>query len=78
MLKGIDGGLSVNDTIRAAYEFRQRAYKLREEAIKTMIGFLESGDSIEDTVSVLNQMNNKFSEEGIKAILPEEIGIELE
>ena len=78
LLKGIDGGLSVNDTIRAAYEFRQRAYKLREEAIKTMIGFLESGDSIEDTVSVLNQMNNKFAEEGIKAILPEEIGIELE
>ena len=78
LLKGIDEGLSVNDTIRAAYEFRRRAYELREEAIRTMVGFLGAGDSIEDTLSVLNQMNGKFAEEGIKAIQPEEIGIEPE
>lgn len=78
LLRGMDEGLSVNDSIRAAYEFRKHAYELRSEAIKTMTEFIEAGEDVEETISVLKQMNAKFAEEGIKAILPEEIGIEEE
>ena len=78
LLKGLDEGLSVNDSIRAAYEFRKHAYELRSEAIKTMTEFIEAGEDVEETRSLLKQMNAKFAEEGIKRILPEEIGIEEE
>lgn len=76
LISSLDEGLSVNDAIRAAYEFRVRAYETRNAAIETMSGFLAQGDSVEDTKEILAEMNAKFDEEGIKRILPEEIGIE--
>jgi len=40
LLSGLDRGLSVNDSIRAAYEFRKRAYETRNAAIETMSEFI--------------------------------------
>ena len=78
LLEGIAAGMSVNDSIRAAYEFRKHAYELRSTAIKTMREFLEAGDTVENTRDVLKAMNEKLKEEGIRTISEEDIGIESE
>lgn len=76
ILSAMNEGVNVNDSLRAAYEFRVRAYETRNAAIETMREFLQSGDDVEDTRGVLKQINEKFAEDGIKAITEEEIGIE--
>lgn len=76
LLEGIDEGVSVNDAIRAAYEFRKQAYELRSTAIKTMREFLEGGDTVDNTREVLREMNEQLKDKGIKTISEDEIGIE--
>ena len=78
LLEGIDAGVSVNDSIRAAYEFRVKAYELRSTAVKTMREFLDEGDTVENTREVLKEMNAKLESEGIRTISEEELGIEEE
>lgn len=68
LLAGMDEGISVNDSIRAAYEFRQRAYEMRSTIIKTMAEFHAEGDSQEDIIRQIKDMNKRLEEEGIKKI----------
>ena len=78
LLEGIGEGMSVNDAIRAAYEFRKQAYELRTTAIKTMCEFLADGDTVENTREVLREMNEQLKSKGIMTISEGEIGIETE
>ena len=68
LLAGIDEGMSVNDSIRAAYEFRKRAYEMRSTIIKTLSEFAEGEESHEDTIKSIKEMNARLEEEGIKKI----------
>lgn len=74
LLDAIDEGLSVNDTIRAAYEFRKRAYETRTE-LANLLREIASEETT-DIVSFKKQLeyaNEKLKEEGIIAIPIEEI-----
>lgn len=74
LLDAIDEGLSVNDTIRAAYEFRKRAYEMRTELCNLLHEIAdEEGMDIETFKEQLVYANDKLKEEGIKAIPLEEI-----
>jgi len=68
LLAGIDQGISVNDSIRAAYEFRKRAYEMRSTIIKTLTELHEKDGDTEGTVRQIKDLNNKLAEEGIKKI----------
>ena len=68
LLAGIDEGMSVNDSIRAAYEFRKRAYEMRSTIIKTLSEFAEGEENHEDTIKSIKEMNTRLEEEGIKKI----------
>lgn len=68
LLAGIDEGISVNDSIRAAYEFRKRAYEMRSTIINTLSELHEKDGDSEDTIRQINDMNNRLAEEGIKKI----------
>jgi len=74
LVSGIDEGLSVNDTIRAAYEFRKRAFEARNEMISllTELHGKEGGD-VSITKSMIKEANQKLAAEGIKAIMTEEV-----
>ncbi len=74
LLEALDEGLSVNDAIRAAYEFRKRAYETRTE----LSGLLreiskEDGMDIGTFREQLDIANAKLAEQGIKTIPLEEI-----
>lgn len=74
LLDAIDEGLSVNDTIRAAYEFRKRAYETRTE-LSNLLREIASEETT-DIVSFKKQLeyaNEKLKEEGILTIPIEEI-----
>lgn len=68
LLKGIDEGLSVNDSIRAAYEFRVRAYEMRKTIIDTLAEYYAQDGNIEATKKDIKEMNERLAEEGIKTI----------
>ena len=74
LLEALDDGLSVNDSIRAAYEFRKRAYEMRTE-LSSLLQEIAS----EETTDIhmfkeqLEMANAKLKEEGIKTIPIEEI-----
>ena len=78
LLDGIKEGLSVNDSIRAAYEFRVRAYEYREGLKSSLREWAEENPTREDFAKALAEINNKLKEEGIKAIPTEEVMPELE
>lgn len=74
LLDAIDEGLSVNDTIRAAYEFRKRAYETRTELSNLLREIAsEEGTDIESFKKQLEYANDKLKEEGILTIPIEEI-----
>ena len=68
LLAGIDEGISVNDSIRAAYEFRKRAYEMRSTIINTLSELHQKDGNDEDTIRQVKDMNNRLAEEGIKKI----------
>ena len=68
ILSGIVEGISVNDSIRAAYEFRQRAYEMRSTIINTLAELHQKDGNDEDTIRQVNDMNKRLAEEGIKQI----------
>jgi hypothetical protein len=68
LLAGIDEGISVNDSIRAAYEFRKRAYEMRSTIINTLSELHQKDGNDEDTIRQVKDMNNRLAEEGIKTI----------
>jgi hypothetical protein len=69
----MDEGMSVNDSIRAAYEFRKRAYETRSTIIQTLSEFVAEGNDHSDIISQINDLNNRLSEEGIKKIAISEV-----
>ena len=73
LLDSIDKGLSVNDTIRAAYEFRKRAYEMRTELSNVLRENAAEETDINSFKRQLEMVNSKLEEEGIKTIPIEEI-----
>ena len=73
LLDSIDKGLSVNDTIRAAYEFRKRAYEMRTELSNVLRENAAEETDITSFKRQLEMVNLKLEEEGIKTIPIEEI-----
>lgn len=73
LLDAIDEGLSVNDTIRAAYEFRKRAYETRTELSNLLQEIASEESDIEIFKEQLKMANQKLEEQGIKTIPLEEI-----
>jgi predicted nucleic acid-binding Zn-ribbon protein len=73
LLDAIDEGLSVNDTIRAAYEFRKRAYKMRTELSNFLREIAAKETGMDDFKEQVKMVNSKLKEEGIKTIPIEEI-----
>ena len=74
LLAGMDEGLSVNDSIKAAYEFRQRAYEMRKTIIDTFRELSEDdGEDHAITIKQIKDMNGRLAEEGIKAISIQEV-----
>ena len=78
LLDGIKEGLSVNDTIRAAYEFRVRAHEYRNSAITALREWAAENPTRADFDKALADLNAKLAEEGIKTIPAEEVVPELE
>ena len=73
LLAGIDKGISVDDAIRAAYDFRQRAYEMRSTIVKTLTELHDKDGDTEGTVRQIKDLNNKLAEEGIKKISVDEV-----
>ncbi len=78
LLGGLKDGLSVNDSIRAAYEFRVRAHEMRTQIATTLREIVDEGEPSDITRKVLDDANRKLETEGIKTISAEEIGMEEE
>ena len=68
LLAGLDEGVSVNDAIRAAYEFRKNAYEMRSTIIKTLSELAANEEDHAGTIEQIHDMNKRLAEEGIKAI----------
>lgn len=74
LLDAMDEGYSVNDTIRAAYEFRKQAYETRAELCNLLTEIAQEEDTdIEIFKEQLEIANARLAEKGIKAIPLEEI-----
>ena len=76
LIDGIKDGITVNDAIKAAYEFRLRAAEARRSMVE-MITELRNEQGAdandEDTVALIKKCNEKLAEEGIVEIDPAEI-----
>ena len=68
LLRGIDEGISVNDSIRAAYEFRKRAYEARTELVNTISELHNDDPDVEITKALVRKANGKLAADGIKKI----------
>ena len=68
LLKGIDEGVSVNDSIRAAYEFRKQAFEARSELMKTISEMHEMDPDVDITKELVKKANEKLAVDGIKEI----------
>ena len=76
LLDGIKEGISVNDAIKAAYEFRLRAAEARRSMVDMITELRnEQGEdaSDEDTVALIKKCNRKLAAEGIVEIDPSEV-----
>ena len=73
LLQGIDEGMTVNDSIRAAYEFRKAAYEQRCDLIKVLSEMHEVDQDIETSKMLVDKTNEKLVADGIKKISYDEI-----
>lgn len=74
LLDSMGEGFSVNDTIRAAYEFRKQAYETRTELCGLLTEIAREGDTdIKIFKEQLEIANARLKEQGIKEIPLEEI-----
>ena len=78
LLDGIKEGLSVNDTIRAAYELRVRAYEYRTELVSSLREWAKENPTREEFGKGLAEINEKLKENGIRTIPAGEVVPELE
>ena len=77
LLKGIDEGVSVNDSIRAAYQYRIEAAKTRKDLMKTIKEMHKEDPDVETTRALIKKANEQLEAEGIipiheEAVIPEE------
>ena len=68
LLRGIDDGISVNDSIRAAYEFRKRAYEARMKLVNAISELHSEDPDVEITKGLVRKANEKLAADGIKTI----------
>ena len=68
LLNGIDEGISVNDSIRAAYEFRKRAYEVRTGLMNTISELHAEDPNVAITKELVKKANEKLAADGIKQI----------
>lgn len=73
LLKNIDEGISVNDSIRAAYEFRIKAAEVRSDMIAGLKEVHASDPDIAVTKEMIATANKQLEEEGILLIQEEDI-----
>ncbi len=73
LVKGIEEGLSVNDAIRSAYDFRVKAYETRRNLLSAISEMHESDPDVATTRELIKTANEKLAEEGIKAISDGEV-----
>lgn len=73
LLKGLDEGISVNDSIRAAYEFRKQAHEIRCELKKTITELHDADPDVDITKELVRKANEKLAADGIKKIAYQEI-----
>ena len=68
LLRNMGEGLSVNDSIRAAYDFRVRAAATRNSFIDAIKGVYEQDGNADLARKVMKDMNKRLAEEGILEI----------
>ena len=68
LMNGIDEGISVYDSIRAAWEYRKNAYEARNELISALTEIHEADPDISTTRELIKSANEKLSADGIKSI----------
>jgi len=73
LLDGIDKGLTVNDSIRAAYEYRKRAAATRNALIEAIKDIHDKEPDVEATKEIIAAANKKLEEEGILAISEDDV-----
>lgn len=77
LLKGIDEGVSVNDSIRAAYQYRMEAAKTRKDLMNAIKEMHKEDPDVETTRALIKKANEQLNAEGIipiheEAVIPEE------
>lgn len=77
LLKGIDDGISVNDSIRAAYQYRMEAAKTRKDLMNSIKEMHKEDPDVETTRALIKKANAQLEAEGIipiheEAVIPEE------
>ncbi len=73
LVGGMEEGVSVNDSIRAAYEFRKKAYETRNSLAMAIIELHESDPDEGVTKRMIDRANETLTAEGIKNISYAEI-----
>ena len=73
LMQGIEEGLSVNDSIRAAYDFRVKAYETRRDLMSVISEMHAEDPDVATTVEMVKTVNAKLADEGIKQIRVSEI-----
>ena len=68
LISGIEEGVSVNDSIRAAYDFRKKAYEIRNNLTMAIIELHESDPDESITKGMIDKANETLAAEGIKKI----------
>ena len=73
LIDGIEEGVSVNDSIRAAYNFRKKAYETRNNLTMAIIELHESDPDESITKGMIDKANETLAAEGIKKISYSEV-----
>ena len=68
LINGIEEGVSVNDSIRAAYNFRKKAYEIRNNLTMAIIELHESDPDESITKGMIDKAHGTLVAEGIKKI----------
>lgn len=77
LLKGIDEGVSVNDSIRAAYQYRVEAARRRTALMDSIREIHKEDPDVGVTRGLIEKVNEQLNEEGIipieeESVIPEE------
>ena len=76
LLDGIRDGVSVKDAIREEHAFRVRAYEARNAYIRDLQDYAAEGPNAGDFADTLKTVNRQLSEQGIKEIAVDDIGVD--